>query len=174
MKIKRVKMGMFCVATILSLIFWLTTATAFAQTETAKIEVQENAEQTILQPVLTEYKGIKIGMTSDEVREKLDKKPKVADNDGLFYVFSDEESVQIGLDADKKVRVISIMYAGKNAEVPKYEDVFGKDIALSKTEDGRIYNLVRYPESGFWVAYSQTAGDNPMTTITIQKMWNAK
>jgi len=174
METKRTSKKMFCVATILSFVFWLTATNVLAQTEVAKTEAQENAAQTTLQPVLTEYKGIKIGMMADEVRKTLDKKPKADDKDGLYYVFSDEESVQIGLDSDEKVRVILIMYSGKDAKTPKYEDVFGKDIPATNKEDGGIYNLVRYPDAGFWVAYNQTAGENPMTTITIQKMWNAK
>lgn len=143
-----------------------------AQTETGKTVVKEE-KPPVLQPVLTEYKGIKIGMTGEQVREILDKKPKTADKDGFYYVFSDEESAQIGLDTDKKVRLISVMYMGKDA-APKFEDVFGKDVAATQTEGGGIYNLVRYPEAGFWVAYNRTAGDNPLVTVTIQKMWNAK
>ena len=158
---------------LIATLLWLSIS-ALAQTEAAKIDVQETEKQAVSQPVLTEYKGIKIGMTSEEVRETIDKKPKVEDKDGFYYVFSDEETAQIGLDADKKVRVISVMYMGKDADVPKYEDVFGKDVAATETEGGGVYNLVRYPEAGFWVAYNRTTGDNPMVTITIQKMWNAK
>ena len=177
MKIKRVNMGMFYVVTIISLLFWLTVATAFAQTtEVAqtKTEVQKTETQTISQPVMTEYRGIKIGMTADEVRETLDKKPQVDDNSGFYYVFSGEESAQIGLDENKKVRLISVMYSGEDAKAPKYEEVFGKDLAATETEGGGLYNLVRYPEAGIWVAYNRTAGDDPLVTVTIQKMREIK
>lgn len=163
---------------VAALMFWLAIA-AFGQTNAAvqnKVEktTAKEKKQTVLQPVTTEYKGIKIGMTADEVRDKLDKKPKVADDDGFYYVFSDEESAQIGLDKKKTVRVILIIYSDKNANAPKYEDVFGKDVPIKETKSGGIYNLIRYPEAGFWVAYNRTAGDNPMVTITIQKMRKAK
>jgi hypothetical protein len=159
MKYKRVNFGMFYVVTILSVMFWLVVAAAFAQTT-----------QAVLQPVLTDYKGIKIGMTAEEVRAKLDKKPQSADDSGFYYVFSDKESAQIGLDENKKVRLISVMYSGKDANAPKYEDVFGKDVPATETVGGGVYNLVRYPEAGFWVAYNRTAGDNPLVTVTIQKL----
>ena len=131
-------------------------------------------KKVALQPVMTDYKGVKIGMTADEVRDKLDKKPKVADKTGFYYIFSDNETAQIGLDKDKKVRVISAMYSGKDANAPKYEDVFGKDVPMQTKPNGRVYNLVRYPDAGFWVAYNRSAGDNPTTTVTIQKMRSVK
>jgi hypothetical protein len=34
--------------------------------------------------------------------------------------------------------------------------------------DGTLYQLVQYPEAGYWVAYSRTAGDEPLTIITMQ------
>lgn len=163
-----------------ALLVFVLSATAFGQTseaaqnQTAAAAAQKVKMQTSLQPVLTEYKGVKIGMTADEARDKLDKKPVVEDKTGFYYVFSDEESAQIVLDADKKVRVISIMYADKEGKAPKYEDVFGKEVPVATMPDGRIYNLIRYPEAGIWVAYNRTTGDNPLVTITIQKMRRAK
>ena len=36
-------------------------------------------------------------------------------------------------------------------------------------QDGSIYHIVHYPEAGYWVAYSRTAGDEPLTIITMQR-----
>lgn len=160
---------------------FLLSAVVFGQTaiptptETAKsaAAMAESTQKTVLQPVITNYKGIKIGMTADEVRDKLDTKPKVADKDGFYYVFSDDESAQITLDKNKKVRVISATYSGKD-NVPKYKDVFGKDVPLTEKPSGRIYKLVRYPASGYWIAYNRSAGDSPRTTVTMQKMRQVK
>ncbi len=124
----------------------------------------------VLQPVFTEYKGVMIGMTAEEVRSKIDKKPKIEDKDGFYYVFSDNEAMQIVLDENKKVKVISIMYSGENTNTPTYEAVFGKEVPLEANPDGRVYKMVRYPQSGFWVAYNNSAGENPTITITIQKL----
>lgn len=176
MKNKSVNFKQFYIVTMIGALFGLTALTAFAQTteiaktETAKTEVRETEKPAALQPVLTDYKGIKIGMSADEVRDKIDEKPKVADKDGFYYNFSDDESAQIVLDENKKVRVILVIYSGKAPVAPKYEDVFGKSVPVTETEGGGVYNLVRYPEAGFWIAYNRTAGDDPTITVTIQKM----
>lgn len=161
---------------ILGLICFLSAVSSFGQTNaTAQIEVKTDAAQTekpatALQPVYTEYKGVRIGMTADEMRAKIDKKPKIEDKDGYYYVFSDNEALQIVLDENKKVKVISIMFSGENSGAPTYESVFGKEVPLEPNADGRIYNLVRYPEAGYWVAYSSSTGENPTVTITIQQL----
>jgi hypothetical protein len=37
-----------------------------------------------------------------------------------------------------------------------------------------MYELKRYPSAGYWVAYSRTAGKNPIITVTMQKMRTQK
>ena len=32
-----------------------------------------------------------------------------------------------------------------------------------------MYKMVSYPKAGYWVAYSRTAGDEPLTIITMQR-----
>jgi len=145
------------------------TLDTISQAEVKKDSVEET-KPAVLQPVFTEYKGVTIGMPADEVRDKIDKKPKIEDKDGFYYVFSDDESMQIVLDENKKVKVISIIYSGENTDTPTYEAVFGKDVPLETSADGRVYKLIRYPDSGYWVAYSSGAGEKPTVTVTIQKM----
>lgn len=125
--------------------------------------------KTVAMPVLQNYKDIKIASTADEVREKLGK-AVIDDKDGFYYQFDDAEMVQIRLDAEKKVRLISVTYASENKNAPKLEDVFGSDIAAEPRADGMIYKLVRYPEAGYWVAYSRAAGEKPTVTVTMQKL----
>jgi hypothetical protein len=146
---------------------------AVSQTNVKETPV-EKEKPAVLQPVFTEYKGVAIGMTADEVRDKIDKKPKIEDKDGFYYVFSDDEAMQIVLDENKKVKVISIIYSGGSSNTPTYEAVFGKDVPLEQSADGRVYKLIRYPKSGFWVAYSSGAGEKPTVTVTIQKLWDAQ
>lgn len=148
--------------------------TVFAQTDTPATNRQNANEKSatqISQPVLTSYKDIKIGTTADEARNKLGK-PKIDDKDGFYYEISDGEFAQIRLDKDNKIRLIAVTYTGENA--PKFEDVFGKDASVEPSADGRIYKLVRYPQAGYWVAYSRTAGEKPSVTVTMQKMRNVK
>ena len=76
---------------------------------------------------------------------------------------------QIRLNKDKKVRLISITYTNDNKNAPKFEYVFGTSVKAEPGADGMIYKLVRYPEAGYWVAYSRTAGEKPSVTVTMQK-----
>lgn len=143
--------------------------TGYAQTTEMASAPTTSVESAaiVLQPVLVEYKAVKIGMTADEVRERLGK-AEIDDKDGFYYRFSDDEFVQIRLDEDKKVRVLSTTYLGGNA--PKFVDVFGPGMSEEAGGDGSVYKLVRYPEAGYWVAYSRTAGGKPSVTVTMQKM----
>jgi len=165
---------------ILVLLFWLATA-AFGQTtdtkQTATITTTEmqksETPKAVMMPLLQNYKEVKIGATDDEVRDRLGKKATIDDKDGFFYQF-DDEMAQIRLDKDKKVRLISITYTSDNKNTPKFEDIFGTDVKAEPGADGMIYKLVRYPEAGYWVAYSRTAGDKPTVTVTMQKMRTVK
>ncbi len=140
-------------------------------TQAAANQITDKKSETpILMPVLTDYKGIKIGTTADEVRDKLGK-AKIGDKDGFFYD-EDDEMVQIRVDGDKKVRLVSVTYSDKNENTPKYADVFGAEAQVPTKPDGSIYNLINYPEAGYWVAYSRTAGEKP--TVTMQKMRKMK
>lgn len=119
-----------------------------------------------LQPKWTDYKGVRLGMSMDEVRDKLDglkEKGKVQD----FFVISDAENGQVFYDEEGKVKAIAVNYLdGKKA--PDVLTVLGEEVQAK--EDGSLYKLVRYPDAGYWVAYSRTAGDTPLITVTIQKM----
>jgi hypothetical protein len=117
-------------------------------------------------PVLTDYRGVKIGMTAEQVRAKLDGLKKDEGQD--FLVFSERESAQIYYDDAGKVTAISIDYFGENSNAPSPEAVLGA--ALHAKADGSMYQLNRYPEAGYWVSYNRTAGDKPIITITMQKM----
>ena len=117
-------------------------------------------------PVYRDYRGVKIGMTAEEVRAKLDRIKKGDGQD--FLVYSERESAQIYYHAEGKVTAISIDYFGDNSNAPTSEAVLG--VALQAKADGSMYQLSRYPEAGYWVSYNRTAGDKPIVTITMQKM----
>lgn len=165
---------------IVVLSFW-TATTAFGQTtdntQTAAataMQIEKSATpKAVIMPVLQNYKDIKIGATADEVRDKLGK-AVIDDKDGFYYEITDDEMTQIRLGKDKKVRLISITYTSENKNAPKFEDVFGAGVTAEPSADGKIYKLVRYPQAGYWVAYSRTAGEKPSVTVTMQKMRNVK
>jgi hypothetical protein len=120
-------------------------------------------------PVWQSYKGVTIGMTADQVREKLGA-PKSEDADGFFYMFSDTENAQILLDAGKKVRCISTVFTAEHPASPAFADVFGKGEELTARPDGSIYKMVKYMDAGYWVSYNRMAGDKALVIVMIQKM----
>jgi hypothetical protein len=118
------------------------------------------------EPPYHEYKGVRLGMSADEARKKLGDPADKGDRQD-FYAFSDHETAQIFYDDAKKVYAISVFYMGAVNGVPTAKAVLGEDVAPSA--DGSLHKVVDYPKAGCWVSYSRTAGDAPMTTITMQK-----
>lgn len=121
-------------------------------------------------PLLKDYKGVTIGSTSEEVRDKLGK-AKIDDDDGFYYRFDDSEIVQIRLDENKKVYLIAITYTADHKGAPSFADVLGSGPATTESKpDGSMYKLVRYPTAGYWVAYSRSAGTEGSVSVTMQKL----
>ena len=116
-------------------------------------------------PVFEGYKGVMIGTSMSDARTKLGNAKDKSDAED-YYVFSDNESVQVLYDNNKTVRVISINYVGKNA--PSTMDILGVEVEAKP--DGSINKRVNYPKSGFWISYFKTGGDDPITVVTVQKM----
>lgn len=118
----------------------------------------------VQQPLISEYKSIRLGMTADAVRAKLGT-PTLKADDQDYYVFSENESAQFAYDATHKVVTISIDYTGAGA--PDYHGVVGPPV--EERPDGSLYKIVRYEAQRFWVSYSRmTSG---VVTITIQKIY---
>lgn len=117
-------------------------------------------------PLYHDYKGIELGMTQEEVRKKLGA-PKEKDDLQDFYLFSDKETAQIFYQA-KKVFAVSVTYMGAKTGAPEAKAVLGTDI--EPLAGGRMYKMVRYPEAGYWVSYSRISGDEPLVTVTMQKL----
>lgn len=133
------------------------------------LRAQEIAADQAKLPLMRDYKGVTIGMTADEVRGKLGE-AKSEDKDGFFYVFSDNESAQILLDGEKKVNVISITYRDGFENPPDCKSIFGEGVEPDTRPSGSLYKMVRYPEAGYWIAYSRIPGDKPITSVTITKI----
>jgi hypothetical protein len=129
-------------------------------------EMRQPDTAPALAPIYKDFMGITIGMDADEVRETLGHlKDKGEHQD--FFVFSDSHSAQIFYD-EGKVSAISVDYVVKEGKAPTPESILGE--AVQSKPDGSMYQLKRYPEAGYWVAYSRTAGDNPIVTVTMQKI----
>ena|SRR3982751_2303363 len=113
------------------------------------------------------YKGVTIGLSADEARKKLGNAKDKSDAQD-FYVYSDNESVQVYYDTTKNVSLVSVSYVGKVDGIPSTKEVFGEDIAAKA--DGSVFKMVRYPKAGYFISYNKTAGDDPIVTITVQKI----
>lgn len=140
-------------------------ATQEAATNTSAEAKSANTTPAVT-PVFTAYRGVSVGLTADEVRQKLGKPEEKFDDMDLF-AFSDEERARVYYDKDKKARAISVTYMGTGGGAPTPVAVLGTEIETKG--DGSMHQLIRYPEAGYWVSYSRTAGDSPLVMITMQK-----
>lgn len=119
-------------------------------------------------PAWQGYHELTIGVTADQVREKLGK-PKTEDTEGLFYTISETETVQFLLDSNGKVRAISAIFSAENPAPPTFADVFGKFMPADAREDGSVYKMVRYEDLGYWISYNRMAGEKAMVIVLMQK-----
>lgn len=121
------------------------------------------------EPVFHEYRGVKLGWLADEVRKKLGNPVNKSDEQD-YYIFNNEkERAQVFYDkATRQVTAISIDFVTGATEIITPQQVFGGEVEARG--DGSQSKLVRYPKAGCWVSYSRTAGDNPIITVTIQKL----
>jgi hypothetical protein len=123
------------------------------------------AAKGVVEPLYREYKGVRIGMSAEEVRAKLGK-PEEKSDAMDFYVFSDKERARIYYE-DGKASAIIATYMGKDSGAPAPVAVMGTDIEAK--QDGSLYQRKPYPQAGYWVAYSRTSGESPLVIITMQK-----
>ena len=137
---------------------------ANVQAQKARAAAVDNA--VAQQPLYTDFRGAKLDMTPEQVREKLGT-PVLKDAEMDYYVLSDTVTAQVVYDAAHKVRMISVDYAN-GAGAPDYRGVVGQE--LTTRPDGSAYSMVRYESRGFWVSYSKTAGPVIVVTVTIQKI----
>lgn len=154
--------GLITLVVIVTALLLLGATVAAAQGRAVSKSAQISAPR---QPLYSEYRGVRIGMSTADVRAKLGAPLQPAD-DMDFYVFSEKETTQIVYDAAHTVKTVSVDYAG-GIGAPDYKSVVGPEIEV--TVDGSLYKLVRYDSFGVWVIYNRGAGDAGTVTITIQK-----
>ena len=124
----------------------------------------------IAEPVYREYRGVRIGISKEQVRQKLGVPGDVTDRQDFFNI-TGVESAQVFYDAQGRVMAVSVNYLGDGSGAPPPEKVFGS--AVEPAADGAIYKLVRYESAGYLVVYGRTGGDAPpLVTVTMQKLVN--
>lgn len=115
----------------------------------------------------SEYKGVAIGTTADDVRKKLGQPKDKSDAQDL-YTFSDSESAVFYYDPAHLVAAIMINYLGNLKDAPSVKDVFGEDVPPKP--DGSVFKMVRYPKAGYSISYNRSGGDDALISLAIQKM----
>ena len=142
-------------------------ASVRAQPKKQKISATLASETVATQKVQSQYKGVHLGMTPQEVRAKLgDPAGKAQGLD--YFVFSETETATIAYNSGNQVVTISVDYQN-GVGAPDYRTVVGEE--LLTRDDGSLYRLVRRPSEGFWVSYGRTApGTVVIVSITIQKL----
>ena len=118
-------------------------------------------------PLFHDYRGVQLGMTSDEARKLLGE-PKDKGDEQDFFIFNETETAQIVYDKTHKVITISADFMTASNSVLTAKQVFGADIEAKP--DGSVYRMVRYPKAGYWLSYNRTSGTSPLTTVTLQKI----
>jgi hypothetical protein len=153
------KLLLVLIGTILFLGF--ASGTSCAQRTKASLDEPES------RPAFSDFKGVRIGMATDEARKKLGTpRDKSAEQD--FYVYNDTQAVEVFYDKAGMVSAISIDFMTGATGIPTPKEVLGTE--ADAKPDGSQYKMIRYPKAGYWVSYSRTAGGSSTTTITIQKI----
>ena len=117
------------------------------------------------EPRYREYRGVRLGLTADEVHSALGT-PKDSDARQEFFAVSDEEMAQVFYDARRTVWAVNVSYLG--GKVPTPEQLFGAPVEAKP--DGSVYKMVKYERAGYLVAYSRDAGDAPLVTVVMQRL----
>jgi hypothetical protein len=138
------ELPLFAAATVLVLaLLSLASAQTRAPRSAPSVGTQETAfpAAQLEQPAYREYRGVSVGMTAEQARQRLGM-PSDTNERQDFFVFSSAESAQVFYDAQKRVMAVSVNYLGEGAGAPTPEKVFGTPAETKP--DGSVYKMVRY------------------------------
>ena len=153
-------LAVFALALALAAFFIVALASPAGRAQTLKPAAFAKADE----PVYTDYRGVRLGATAEDVRGRLCKAvSETKDED--FHVVSETETAQVYYDEALKVRAVVVMYT---AGGPTPEAVLGR--AAETRADGSQHLKITYERAGYWVAYTRTAGDAPVVTIAMQAL----
>lgn len=114
--------------------------------------------------VMREYRGIKLGMKRDLVRDELGK-PELSDQAQDSFKIGGEDRITTLYENDA-VKMIQL-YFFESKKVPSWADVVGTT-EIEQNPDGSKIARVEVPEENFWISMSQSKGGD-VITITISR-----
>ena len=144
-----------------------TEANAQAQKARPKAASAFSESAATQQPPYSDYKGVRVGMSTEEARAKMGPPTREFENQDLFVV-SETVTAQVYYDTNHRVTAITVDYLGDKSGAPDSKAIVGDNIPVNP--DGSMYKVVRYEQLGFWVSFNRTAGDFGIVTVTIQKI----
>ena|SRR5919109_2724343 len=175
---KRLQIIFVALLAIGSLAFWMPGLTPLAaqqkepQTSASAVNQEESQTANISASpkeikVMREYRGIKLGMKRDEVRDALGK-PELSDKSQDNFKIGGDDRLTTYYDNDSVKAIQLYFFESKN--VPTWADVVG-DTEVEQRPDGSKVTRAEFTEENFWVSmYQSKSGD--VTTITISRSRN--
>jgi hypothetical protein len=158
-----------------SLAFWMPSLMPLAAQQkdpqtSGSAATQQEGQADALSPipkaikVMREYRGIKLGMKRDEVRNALGK-PELSDKGQDIFKIGGDDMLTAHYDNDS-VKVIQL-YFSESKRVPNWVDVVG-DTEIEERPDGSKIARVEIPEENFWISMFQ-GKNGDITNITISR-----
>jgi len=116
---------------------------------------------------MSDYRGVAIGMATDDVRKSLGNPQDKSDTMDL-YPFPPDESAQFCYGAARTGTAIMITFSGELKDAPPPKAILGEDVEAKP--DGSIFKMVRFPKAGYWISYNRTPPPDAIVNIALQKM----
>lgn len=136
-------------------------ASGFALCAPGVRSAQEPANGSL--KVMREYKGVKLGLSRDQVHTALGKPETTSDNLEDYHLSGDDSLTVHFENGEVKAITISFLEA-KNA--PAMKEVVGETPEISQLENGATLARTNVTGEKFWVSYYKSK-DGSTTRITI-------
>lgn len=118
-----------------------------------------------LLPVLREYRGVKLGMNREQVKDAMDK-PSQTSKDWDEFKLKDNDLMTVRYDDQGAVKTIQLYFTDA-ARAPEWEKTVGSAEIQQKPNGSKFARAV-IKEENFWITmYQNSSGE--VTTITISR-----
>jgi hypothetical protein len=115
--------------------------------------------------VMREYKGVKLGMTREQVHTALGK-PEITSENTDDYKLTGNDTMTVHYDKGEVKAIQLAFFDPKNA--PAWKDVVGETAEVTQLDNGAKHARTMVSEEKFWVSIYQSR-DGSTTQITISR-----